>query len=258
VPSFANSARPAREPLATSLENAHARAMQRQTAARLPMTRTLVYIVCSPRPRVGKTLLARLLTEYLALEHRRVAAFDININEPSLLDFLPQWAETASVDDTFGQMQLMDRLIVHDELPKVIDLGFHAFDGFFKMAWEVGFAKEAERRGVQPVILFIADRDRTSQRAWAMLQERFANVAVIPVNNEQILFGEIPEWLGGTKTLDIAILPGFLKGYIERSNFSFTGFLKTSNDPSSELYQWIRNGFFRFRELGLNLMLSKF
>jgi hypothetical protein len=32
----------------------------------------------------------------------------------------------------------------------VIDLGFHAFDEFFKMSEEIGFMKEAARRGVAP------------------------------------------------------------------------------------------------------------
>jgi hypothetical protein len=217
------------------------------------MNRTPVYIVCSPRPRVGKTLLSRLLTEYLDLENRYTTAFDINLNEPSLLDYLPKLTETASVDDTFGQMQLMDRLIVNDGAPKVIDLGFHAFDGFFKMAAEIGFAKEAERRGVQVVILFIPDRDRTSQRAWAMLQTDFRYAALVPVNNEQILLGEMPPWIGRVDLLDIAILPGFLKTYIDRQNFSFTSFLRTSTDKSSELYQWILDCFVHFRELGVRL-----
>ena len=221
------------------------------------MNRTQVYIVCSPRPRVGKTLVARLLTEYLALENRYATAFDINLNDPSLLDYLPKLTETASIDDTFGQMQLMDRLIVNDGAPKVIDLGFHAFDGFFKMAAEIGFAKEAERRGVQLVILFIADHDRTSQRAWTMLQEKFRNASVVPVNNEQVLLGEIPPWIGRAELLEIAILPGFLKTYIERKSFTFTHFLKTSGDSSSELYQWILNSFVHFRELGLKLMLHR-
>ena len=221
------------------------------------MNRTPVYIVCSPRPRVGKTLVARLLTEYLNLENRYTTAFDINLNEPSLLDYLPRLTETANIDDTFGQMQLMDRLIVNDGAPKVIDLGFHAFDGFFRMAGEIGFAKEAERRGVQVVILFVPDRDRTSQRAWAMLQNDFRSAALVPVNNEQILLGEIPPWMGRTRLLDIAILPGFLKTYIDRRSFSFTGFLRTSGDPSSELYQWILDCFIHFRELGLKLMLHR-
>ena len=222
------------------------------------MNRTPVYIVCSPRPRVGKTLVARLLTEYLDLENRYTTAFDINLNEPSLLDFLPKLTETASIEDTFGQMQLMDRLVVNDGAPKVIDLGYHAFDGFFKMAAEIGFAKEAERRGVQLAILFVADRDRTSQRAWTMLQDLFSNAALVPVNNEQTLLGEVPPWIGERELLDIAILPAFLKTYIERQNFSFTQFLRTSTDKSSELYQWILNCFVRFRELGVKLSQHRF
>ena len=216
------------------------------------MNRTPVYIICSPRPRVGKTLVSRLLAEYLDLENKYTTAFDINLNDPSLIDYLPKLAETASIDDTIGQMQLMDQLIANDGAPKVIDLGFHAFDSFFKMADEIGFAKEAERRGVDVAILFIPDRDRTSQRAWGMLQDKFGNATLVPVNNEQVLLGEIPPWLPAD-LLDIALLPGFLKTYIDRNTFSFNSFLKTSPDRSSELYQWILNCFVRFRELGVQL-----
>ena len=67
-------------------------------------------------------------------------------------------------------MQLMDRLIVNDGIAKVIDLGFHAFDEFFKMIDEIGFLKEAVRRGVAPIILFVADTDRISARGYPMLQ----------------------------------------------------------------------------------------
>src|SRR5215472_18938477 len=114
------------------------------------MSATPVYIICSPRPQVGKTLLARLLSEFLLLKNGDVAAFDINLKEPSLLDYLPKITATADVIDTYGKMQLMDRLIVDDGLSKVIDLGFHAFDEFFKMSKEIGFLKEAVRRNVAP------------------------------------------------------------------------------------------------------------
>jgi len=69
-------------------------------------------------------------------------------------------------------MALMDRLIVNDGIAKVIDLGFHAFDEFFTMSEEIGFIKEAARRGVAPVILFVADTDRASLRGQALLQEQ--------------------------------------------------------------------------------------
>src|ERR1700686_972302 len=136
------------------------------------MPNTPVFIICSPRPLVGKTLTARLLSEFLLLKNGAVASFDINLKEPSLLEYLPKITETADVIDTFGKMQLMDRIIVNDGTAKVIDLGFHAFDEFFKMTEEIGFMKEAARRGVAPVILFVADTDRASARRYARLQQQ--------------------------------------------------------------------------------------
>src|ERR1700751_5777641 len=130
------------------------------------MPATPVYIICSPRPQVGKTLTARLLGEFLLLKNGRAQAFDINLKEPSLLDYLPAITETADVIDTYGKMQLMDRVIVNDGIAKVIDLGYHAFDEFFKMSDEIGLMKEALRRRVAPVILYVADTDRASQRGY--------------------------------------------------------------------------------------------
>src|SRR3979411_1446911 len=134
-----------------------------------PMRQTFVYIVCSPRPLTGKTLVARQLSEFLLLKNGEVTAFDINLKEPSLLDYLPAITETADIDDTFGKMALMDRLIINDGIAKVIDLGFHAFDEFFKMSAEIGFMKEAARVGIAPIILFIAETDRASARGYAAL-----------------------------------------------------------------------------------------
>src|SRR6202795_2923501 len=102
------------------------------------MHTTPVYIICSPRPLVGKTLVARQLTEFLLLKNGQVTAFDINLKEPALLDYLPDITETAEIDDTFGKMALMDRLIINDGISKVIDLGYHAFDEYFKMSAEIG------------------------------------------------------------------------------------------------------------------------
>ena len=220
------------------------------------MSITPVYIICSPRPLVGKTLIARLLTEFLLLKHGAVAAFDINLKEPSLLEFLPKVTETAEVDNTFGKMQLMDRLIVNDGIAKVIDLGFHAFDEFFKMTEEIGFLKEAARRGVSPIILFVADTDRVSARAYPMLQQQIPPTALITVDNEHVVRGELPPAFARGRVLRIAALPVFLKTYIDRLTFSFTAYLRNEKDSSTELHQWIRENYFSFRELELNLMLQ--
>ena len=217
--------------------------------------RTAIYIVCSPRPRVGKTLLARLLVEYLRARHRRVLAFDLSPSEPSLLDYHPKLTETADVSDTFGQMALMDRLIVNDGIPKVLDVGASAFDGFFHMCEEIGFAREAKRQSVDPIVLFVLDKDRASSRGYAMLGRIFPKQAVIPVNNEIVLYGEVPAWAGGERPLTMRLLPDFLKGYVGKIGFSFSAFAQNKTNASSELYSWIRDIFLHFREIELKLML---
>src|SRR6201991_3807836 len=151
------------------------------------MPATPVYIICSPRPQVGKTLIGRLLGEFLLLKNGRVQAFDINLKEPSLLDFLPAVTETADVIDTYGKMQLMDRIIIDDGVAKVIDLGFHAFDEFFKMSDEIGFMKEALRRNITPVILFVGDTDRVSARSHQMLGQQIPPKNLVVVDNEYVV-----------------------------------------------------------------------
>jgi hypothetical protein len=221
------------------------------------MPATPVYIICSPRPLVGKTLIARLLSEFLLLKNGTVTAFDINLKEPSLLDYLPKITETAEVDDTFGKMALMDRLIVDDGIAKVIDLGFHAFDEFFKMSEEIGFMKEAARRGVAPIVLFVADTDRVSARGYPMLQQQIPATSLVTIDNEHVVRGELPAAMGRGRIVPIAALPIFLKTYIDRLTFSFTEYLRNEKDSSTELHQWIRKNYLSFREIELNLILQK-
>src|SRR6201996_6563385 len=156
------------------------------------MRQTPVYIVCSPRPLVGKTLVARLLSEFLLLKNGTLTAVDVNLKEPSLVEYLPNITETAEVDDTFGKMALMDRLIINDGVAKVIDLGFHAFDEFFEMTEEIGFVKEAVRRGVAPVVLFVGDTDRVSARSFPVLQRQIPPGALVTIDNEFVVRGELP------------------------------------------------------------------
>src|ERR1700732_3662856 len=207
------------------------------------MPTTPVYIICSPRPLVGKTLIARLVSEFLLLKNGTVAAFDINLKEPSLLEYLPEITETAEVDDTFGKMALMDRLIVDDGVSKVIDLGFHAFDEFFKMSEEIGFMKEAARRGVAPIILFVAATDPASTRGYAVLQHQIPAASLVTSDNEHVVRGELPPAMARGRVLRIAALPVFLKTYIDRLTFSFTGYLRNEKDTSTELHQWIRENY---------------
>jgi hypothetical protein len=139
----------------------------------------------------------------------------------------------------------------------VIDLGFHAFDEFFKMSDEIGFMKEAARRDVSPIVLFVADTDRASARSYPTLQQQIPATALVTIDNEHVVRGELPLAMADGRTLHIAALPVFLKTYIDRLNFSFTEYLRHEKDTSTELHQWIRKNYSSFRDLELSLILQR-
>jgi hypothetical protein len=56
--------------------------------------------------------------------------------------------------------------------------------------------------------------------------------------------------------LRISALPTFLKTYVDRLSFSFTGYLRNEKDSSTELHQWIRRNYSSFRDLELSLLLQ--
>ena len=139
-----------------------------------------------PRPRVGKTLIARALTEYFCAQSRPVAAFDVNPDEFKLIDHLPAYTAAASLNDTRGEMALFDQLVLEDQVPKVVDLGHQPFDRFFAVMQQIDFAAEARRRAIAPMVLFIADPDERARQGYAMLADRFPDLPLVPVFNENV------------------------------------------------------------------------
>jgi hypothetical protein len=217
------------------------------------MRHTPVYIVCSPRPTVGKTMVARLVAEFLKLQRGSVIAFDVNLKEPSLIDYLPELTEAADISTTSGKVALMDRLIVNNDIAKVIDLGYHAYEEFFTMCEQIGYFAEALERGVVPVVLFLVDTDRGSQRAHASLLRELPEGALVDVVNDYALREPLPPGMGRGITLQLATLPVFLKSYIERLNFSFTTYLRSETDHSAELHKWVRAAYVALRDLDMRI-----
>ena len=126
------------------------------------MQQTPIYIIASPRPRVGKTLLARLLIEFFRSSDRPLIGYDLNPRDPALTSRFPDLVWTVDITDTRGQMALFDRLIADHSSTKVIDLGYAAFDTFFSVMAEIGFVQEARRRAIDPVVLFVTDSAATT------------------------------------------------------------------------------------------------
>jgi hypothetical protein len=257
--------------MSTSVETTVRADAPDKTEARRRRRRTThsarIYVVCSPRPRVGKTLLARLLTEFFEMEGAPVAAFDLDGEGTKLADFLPARTSAASIGDTKGQIGLFDRLVGDSKTSKVVDPGHKLFGDFFGVAEKIGFFEEARRCAIEPVVLFLVDPDKESAAAYAGLLERFADVTLVPVLNEAVAKGNqhrdaFPFAAASAVPLQIPLLSTAAKSLIDKPPFSFAGFRKEPENAApaelhDELQSWLKRVMLEFRELELRLLLEE-
>jgi hypothetical protein len=224
---------------------------------RLSMSfRNSITIIASPRPRVGKTLLARLVTGFHIHEGRAAAAFDLNDGSGTLAQFAPAHASHADISDIKGQMALFDRLVASDDVAKIVDIGHEQYEEFFAQATRIGLAEEARRRGIAPSILFIATPDRSSIEAYRRLRSRMPLATLTPAYNELLgppQHGDNYPVLGGREPLRFPVLAPVLRRYIEQPPFTFADeqLANASNIPLDghiELQRWLRKAYAELRD----------
>jgi hypothetical protein len=222
---------------------------------------TPIYIIASPRPRVGKTLLARLLIEFFRSGDRPLIGYDLNPRDPALAGRFPDLVWTVDITDTRGQVALFDRLIADRSCTKVIDLGYGPFDTFFAVMAEIGFVQEAQRRAIEPIVLFITDSAVTTIRAYANLREQVAQVAFVPVHNEAAAVAfdkkDFPSTRGECGVIRIPRLSPIVRGVLDRPSFSFSNYMTAQLGGPTEIHSWISTIFTEFRELELRLLMGR-
>ena len=226
--------------------------------------RSSITIIASPRPRVGKTLLARLLADFHRHEGRAVATFDLNAGDKTLAHFLPEQTTTASIRDINGQIALFDRLVADENTTKVVDLGHESFESFFAVTHQIGFVEEARSRSIAVAILFTMTPDKTSVEAYRSLRARFSHATLAPVHNEMLgpaqhrdkypLASGSP-WCGYRSwrraCADTSRRP--------RSHLPMSQLADAVGIPISahvEIQRWLRRIYLEFRELDLRILLA--
>jgi hypothetical protein len=228
---------------------------------------TPLYVICSPQRCVGKTLLARLLTEFYLIDGRPVAAFDLADEGPQLADYLPRSTTIADISDAPGQMALFDQIIADRHATKIIDLSHRTFKDFFTIAEKIGFFEEARRQAIEPLILFMIDPGPKSAKAYTILRRWFAEASLLPVRNQLVAKGipycaAFPNESTVSVSLEIPLLGASLKTLVDQQSFSFAQFWRAT--PVSlpvrlddELRAWIKRIFLQFREIELWLMCEE-
>jgi hypothetical protein len=219
-----------------------------------------LYIVTSPRPRMGKTLLARLLMEFFEQSGRPLIGFDLNPREPMLAGRFPKLVWPVDITDIRGQMELFDRVIADTTSTKVIDLGYGPFEHFFRVMGEIGFAQEARRRGTEAIVLFVTDQAIATVRIYAELQQSVA-ATFVPVHNESasLLFSkeDFPPSRPECGMIRIPRLSQLVRGVVDRPSFSFNTYLANQPSGPTEVHTWTADIYAQFRDFELRLLMGK-
>jgi hypothetical protein len=224
--------------------------------------RTPLYIAASPSPQVGKTLIARLAIEFLIESNREPIGYDLDTREPEFARRFPNLVARVDISDTRGQMALFDRLVARAARPTVIDLGYGAFEQFFSVMAEIGFVREAQRHGIDPVILYVADSAPATLRAYGDLQHDLRSITFVPVHNEAVFVmfdtADYPPSRPELGFIRVPRLSPIVHGVVGRPSFSFGAYLNNDRPGGpTEVHSWIGDVFGQFRQLELRMLMGK-
>jgi hypothetical protein len=219
-----------------------------------------VYIVTSPNQKVGKTLIARLLIEFFQASGRAVEGYDLQSRKAVLAERFPHLVRSVDIGDTRGQMQVFDQLLADSTTTRIVDLGSGPFDQFFAVMDKIDFAAEARRRSIEAIVLFVADPEPETARAYAELRHRLQPTIFLPVHNEavSVTFAarDFPASRIECGAICVARLSPLVRRVIDRPNFSFGAYIA---EPAGEtqVHQWICPILTKFRELELQLLAGR-
>ena len=180
-----------------------------------------IYIVSSDASRNGKTLLARIIVDYLLLDGKDPFALDTDAPEGPLRQFFPGRTALADFDKVAGRMKLFDTILGHPGRDYIIDLPQRHMLAFFKAVAELGFFNAASKIGFRIIVFFVVDWVLPSLRAAQDVFEIPGIDLFVAVINESI--GSA--WPAEEGALKIPVLPRKVAILIADRRFSLRNFI---------------------------------
>jgi hypothetical protein len=195
-----------------------------------------VLIVASPRPRVGKTLVARILADHLTLIGEPRQLFDTDAADRRLSTFFPDNTTVVDLERVPDQMKLFDSLAAQPAVSQVIDLTHRSFAKFFKLVREIGYFAEAKAVGLEPVVFYIPDGEPESYEQGLALRDRFRESGFVLVKNayvgepsrETLQNRSFKTLAGHSPYVALRLLDPFLHSTVEDVRLSLSDFAKRS------------------------------
>ena len=182
-----------------------------------------IYIVCSDHARNGKTLLARVLTDYLLIEERDPFCFDLGAPEGALRAYFPGRTALIDMNDESSRTKLFDILLSRSGRDYVIDVPSAQLALFSDAAAALPLHEAARSRGSRLCVLFVVDRDPASLKSAVALEELLDPELLVPVVN-RFVGTSLPSGVPGP-VISIDKIESELRALISNRRFSFRSFL---------------------------------
>lgn len=220
------------------------------------------HLICSDQPRNGKTLLARLLIDYLILSERTPLIFDASPAAAGLSSYFPIRRHQIDLSATLDQMTLFDQALKQPLRHSVLDLPSHLLEDFFGLVHQLGFADTAKAEGLGIIIYFIIDRTMESLHTARKMRNGNRIGRFIAVRNKAFLPGPLDHWAEAVYE-DVAqqgqvIIPALdanILARIEKPSFSFSLFAEEASPwlvPGREAVRsFLADVYAQFDALGL-------
>ena len=184
---------------------------------------SIIALVCSDRHRNGKTLLARVLVDFLLLEGRDPYCLDLGFPEGALRSYFP--GRTALVDfgHVSGKMKVFDRILAGPGRDYVIDLPAQQLAPVCEAMADLEFRKASQDKAFRLVVFYIVDETVDSLKAAAAVEDILAPDLFVPVEN-RFVGSSLPPGAPGL-TLIMDRLDPELHTIVSNRRCSFRSFL---------------------------------
>ena len=231
----------------------------------------VLYLVCSDRAHSGKTLLARLLVDWLLLREARPQVIDLDAPVYPLARLYPDLSTKVDFDHTPGRVALFDGIVSQPEVQRVLELPVVHMEAFLREAGNLEFFEAVVASGAGVAFLHLVDRaPEFVDRARRLAESLPTAVHYHPVRSVEsdgvADHGEragAPEAPGGDGAMRFPRLSADAVAYIERPDFSFARLMNGESVPSDvalrfKLQQFAKTMFAQFNRVAFQIEIKAF
>lgn len=187
-----------------------------------------IYLVCSDRDGNGKTMLARILVDFLLTSERDPFCFDLSSPAGKLRSYFPGRTVLLDFSKPTGRDKLLSTLMQRPGRDYVIDVPAAQLAEFCEAAEAAGLTTTANAKGSAFAVLYIVDNDEESLQTAVTLEKILNPDLFVPVAN-RFIGSALPDGVPGP-VLFMDKLHSDLYAIISNRHFSLREFMLGEED----------------------------